>query len=147
MKVILLQDIAKIGRRFEIVEVPAGHGMNKLIPQGMAKPATPANVKAINAQAASTEATRAASDQVFTEALEAIKEVSIEIAVEANEEGRMFQALKAPAVVEAVHAATSKEVLESQVVIKSPIKEVGEHTVEFVSGDIHVPVTITVVAK
>ena len=62
MKVILLQDVAKIGRRFDIVEVPSGYGMNKLIPQGMAKPATPENVKAINAQSAKTEADRAAGD-------------------------------------------------------------------------------------
>jgi large subunit ribosomal protein L9 len=147
MKVILLQDVAKVGRRFEIVEVPSGYGMNKLIPQGMAKPATTENVKAINAQSAKTEADRAAGDEVFKDALAAIAEVSIEIAVDANEEGRMFQALKVIAVVEAVKAATSKEVTESQIIIKTPIKEVGEHTVEFASGKVQAFVVITIVAK
>ena len=147
MKVILLQDVAKIGRRFDIVEVPSGYGMNKLIPQGMAKPATSENVKAINAQSAKTEATRAAGDEAFTTMLEAVKETALKVAVEANEEGRMFQALKVGAIVEAVKAATGTEVSDSQVVIKTPIKEVGEHTVEFASGSVNVSVPLTVVAK
>lgn len=147
MKVILLQDVAKIGRRFEIVEVPSGYGMNKLIPQGMAKPASPENVKAINAQSAKTEAERAAGNEAFTEAVAAIQENPLTITVEANEEGRMFQALKIATVLEAVQAATTKEMKESQVVIKTPIKEVGEHTIEFVSGDTQVPMVITIAAK
>ncbi len=147
MKVILLQDVAKVGRRFDIVEVPSGYGLNKLIPQGMAKQASPENVKAINAQSAKTEADRAASDNVFQEALAAIKETTLEIAAEANEEGRMFQALKVDAILEAVKTATGKEVLESQIVIKSPIKEVGEHAIELVSGDTQSSVKVSVVAK
>ena len=147
MKVILLQDVAKIGRRFDVVEVPSGYGMNKLIPQGMAKPATPENLKVIQAQSAKTEAARAAGDEAFSEMLAAIKETSLEITVEANEEGRMFQALKIEAVLEAVKSATGKEVPQSQVVIKTPIKEVGEHAVDFVSGSTSVSVPVNVVAK
>jgi large subunit ribosomal protein L9 len=147
MKVILLQDVAKIGRRFDIVEVPSGYGMNKLIPQAMAKPATPENVKAIQAQATKNEAHKAAGDEAFTQMLEALKAVTLEISAEANEEGRLFQALKADTVAEAVKAATEKEVALNQIVIKTPIKEVGDHSVEFVSGDIVVPITVSVLAK
>ncbi|MFT5849526.1 MAG: large subunit ribosomal protein L9 [Patiriisocius sp.] len=147
MKVILLQDVAKIGRRFDIVEVPSGYGLNKLIPQGMAKQASPENIKAINAQSAKTEADRAAIDATFTEALAAIKETALEIAVEANEEGRMFQALKTDEILAAIKTATGKELLTSQLVIKTPIKEVGEHTLEFVSGEIQTSAKVSVVAK
>ena len=147
MKVILLQDVAKIGRRFDIVEVPSGYGMNKLIPQGMAKPASPENIKAINAQASKTEATRAAGDEAFAEMLAAVKEVVLEIAVETNEEGRMFQALKADAVVDVVKTIAEKDVAASQIIIKTPIKEVGVHAVEFVSGNVSVSVPVTIVAK
>jgi large subunit ribosomal protein L9 len=147
MKVILLQDVAKIGRRFDIVEVPSGYGMNKLIPQGMAKPATPENLKSIQAQSAKSEATRVAGDEAFTVMLAALKDVPLEIAVESNEEGRMFQALKIDAVVTAVKEATQKDVLVSQIVIKTPIKEIGQHTLEFVSGNQVVPVQVNIVAK
>ncbi len=147
MKVILLQDVAKIGRRFDVVTVPDGYGLNKLIPQGMAKPATPENLKAIEAQSATNEAAKAQADEAFAAMLEKLGDQTLEIGVEASEEGRMFQALKAEAVVEAVQAAAGTEVRADQVVIKSPIKEVGEYTVELVSGDTHKQVPVVIVAK
>jgi len=147
MKVILLQDVAKIGRRFDIVEVPSGYGMNKLIPQGMAKPATPENVKAIEAQSAKTASDRAAGDESFAAAVEAIKGVALEIAVEASEEGRMFQALKADTIAEAIKEKTNQDIPVSQVVIKTPIKEIGTHAIELVSGSATVSIEVSVVVK
>ena len=47
MKVILLRDVAKIGKRYEIVEVPDGFALNKLIPKKDAEAATPVNVKRV----------------------------------------------------------------------------------------------------
>ncbi len=147
MKVILLQDVAKIGRRFDIVEVPSGYGMNKLIPQGMAKPATPENVKAVQAQAASNEAAKAQADEAFTELVSKAKEADISITVDANEEGRLFQAIKPEVIAETIAQQTGQEVPLEQIVIKSPIKELGEHTIELVSGDTVVTLTITVQPK
>ncbi len=147
MKVILLQDVAKIGRRFDIVEVPSGYGMNKLIPQGMAKPATPENVKAVQAQAASNEAAKAQADEAFTELVSKAKEADISITVDANEEGRLFQAIKPEVIAETIAQQTGQEVPLEQIVIKSPIKELGEHTIELVSGDTVVTLTITVKPK
>jgi len=147
MKVILLQDVAKIGRRFDVVEVPNGYGMNKLIPQGMAKPATPENLKAVQAQSAKTDADRAASDEAFETLLASLKNVVLEIAVEANEEGRMFQALKVDAVVEALKASIGTEIDQSKVVIKTPIKEIGEFSVELMSGGKSYSQKIIVISK
>jgi ribosomal protein L9 len=48
MKVILLRDVAKIGKRFAIVDVPDGYALNKLIPSKDAEPATTNNIKRIN---------------------------------------------------------------------------------------------------
>jgi len=147
MKVILLQDVAKIGRRFDVVEVPSGYGMNKLIPQGMAKPATQENLKAIQAQSAKAQEDRIHADESFAEILITLKDVTLEIPVEANEEGRLFQALKAETIVTAIKNTTSKEVTDAQVVMQTPIKEVGEHTIEIASGDTSSSVTIRVVSK
>tara|TARA_B100000745_G_scaffold251865_1_gene174030 strand:- start:1668 stop:2111 length:444 start_codon:yes stop_codon:yes gene_type:complete len=147
MKVILLQDVAKIGRRFDVVTVPDGYGLNKLIPQGMAKPATQENLKAVQAQSATNEAAKAQADEAFTAIVAKVKDVSLEVAVEANEQGHLFQALKAEAVAQEVETKTGVPIRADQVHIKTPIKEVGEHHVGLTSGNTEEFVTVTVVAK
>ena len=147
MKVILLQDVAKIGRRFDVVDVPSGYGMNKLIPQGMAKPATPENLKAIHAQADKIQAQRSATDEAFQKLLDSIEGAVLEIVVEANEEGRMFQALKVEAVVDALKSVSDIDVSQEQILIKTPIKEVGEHTVTLVSGENTKEVPVKIISK
>ena len=44
MKVILLQDIDKIGKKYEVKHVTDGHARNFLLPKGLAKPATEENL-------------------------------------------------------------------------------------------------------
>lgn len=146
MKVILLQDVAKLGRRFEIVDVPSGHARNKLIPQGQAEEATPQNMKKVQMRAAKTEAERVAADASFTEALEALAEKEISIEVDASEQGHLFEALKSDRIAE-VLVNEGVQVTPAQIHIKIPIKEVGEHSIELREGDQVGEVTINVVAK
>lgn len=146
MKVILLQDVAKIGRRHEVVEVPHGFAQNKLIPQRLAEEATPENLKRQQARAAKIATERASADAAFKEALAALAGTKVTIAVEANETGHMFQALKHDAIAAALNEqgiALTKE----QIRIDAPIKQIGEHEVAAVSGDTEETFTVVVVAK
>ena len=77
MKVILLQDVAKLGHRFEIVDVPHGHALNKLIPQGLAQEATKQNVQRVKARAERAAADRAATGEAFAAALEEAQNASV----------------------------------------------------------------------
>ena len=143
MEVILLQDVAKLGRRFDIVTVPAGHGLNKLIPSGMAMPATPENRKRIEAQSAKTDAERAAGEVAFADVVAKLTE-AVTVSAEASEEGKLYQAVAAETVVEALSAAVGQPVAENWLVIGDPIKTTGDHTVELTTGDQSHQVTITV---
>lgn len=104
-------------------------------------------MKAVQAQAASNEAAKAQADEAFTELVSKAKEADISITVDANEEGRLFQAIKPEVIAETIAQQTGQEVPLEQIVIKSPIKELGEHTIELVSGDTVVTLTITVKPK
>ncbi len=145
MKVILLKDVAKIGRRFDVVQVPDGFALNKLIPKGLAEAATAENTKRLQNLSQKVEKDRAAEEAAFREAIAALKGIEVEISVEANNEGRMFQALKAQAIVDAIRKATGHEVSPEHLVMKTPIKSTGEHTVEFVSGSVHGEATLSVI--
>ncbi len=65
MKVILLQDVAKIGRRYSIVEVNDGYALNQLMPKKLAEPATPANVARVEKMRSSTAASADAAKKQY----------------------------------------------------------------------------------
>lgn len=147
MKVILLKDVAKIGRRFDVVNVPDGFALNKLIPKGLAESATGENLKRLQNLAQKVEQDRASEEASFREMVQALKDIEIEIAVEANNEGRMFQALKVQAIVDAVKDATGHNLGSEHIIMKTPIKEVGVHGVSIVSGAATGEVQLNIVSK
>jgi len=147
MKVILLQDVAKLGRRFEIVEVPDGYGVNKLIPKGLAKPATPANIKAVQARTTAVQHQKEVASGAFSELVAALKEVTVTVSAKANAEGKLFKAVHADEVVAAITATTGITLRADQVVINEPIKHTGEVVLGIAEGAAQVPLTIIVTAN
>lgn len=147
MKVILLKDVAKIGRRFDVVVVPDGFALNKLIPKGMAEAATNENIKRLENLSSKLEQDREVETEAFKEALATFKDIQVPVEVDSNKEGKMFQALKAEAIVAAVEKATSFVLQNEHIIMKIPIKSVGEHTVELSSGNTHGPLVLNVIAK
>ncbi len=146
MKVILLRDVAKIGRRFEIKEVPDGFALNKLIPQKFAEAATPANVKRVLARQKSTVEHRA-SEKAGAEAVSVASLAEpLLITMEANEQGHLFQSVHAKDIV-AAGAARGLIMQESQLTIKAPIKALGSYTIDLSAGGSVFPVSVQVVVK
>lgn len=147
MKVILLKDVAKIGRRFDVVTVSDGYALNKLVPKNLAQAATPENIKRLQNLASKMQHDREVQHGAFAEMSASMKDTELEIIVEANPEGRLFQALKAEAVAAAVAASTGFALGAENVVIKTPIKTLGQHAVELVSGDTHATITLNLINK
>lgn len=146
MKVILLQDVAKIGTRYTVTDVADGYALNQLIPKGLAEPATPQNLKKLESRSASIEATKAADAEAFAAAKEKLAESTITVTVEANEQGHLFGAVKASEVVEAAKAA-GVTIEEAQVIMEEPIKETGTHMIKLQGGEETAEVAVEVVAK
>jgi large subunit ribosomal protein L9 len=144
MKVILLQDVAKIGLKNEIVDVPNGYGQNQLIPARKALPATPQNLKRVGKVHAELAAKSADSETMFTTALAALQAEPLLIRTQMNEQGHLFQAVHEKDVVEA--AATNNIAITTQMVnFSEPIKTEGDHTVLLQTGQHNGSFTITVV--
>ena len=143
MKVILLQDVAKIGKRFETVDVPDGYALNMLIPKRMAEPATPENLKRVDARRTKAAAAAGATMEEYQTAVTALGVEPLTITAELNEQGHMFEALK-PATIVAAAKERGLTLTEAMVVIPETIKEAGEHTVtlEYGGESAEVPVTI-----
>lgn len=146
MKVILLRDVAKIGRRYEIIEVADGLALNKLIPRNDAEIATPDKVKRIMNMREKGESNRADTLAGLKVVAEKLTASPITIAKKANEQGHLFESVHAEDVV--TEARKVGVVLtKDQVVVDGHLKTVGEHTVTLKTlGESHV-VPIKVIAK
>jgi large subunit ribosomal protein L9 len=144
MKIILLQDVARIGRRFSIVEVPDGFAQNQLIPKKLAQAATPENLKRVNKLHADSAASDAASMQKFNDIVTALRASHLTVAAEANEQAHLFKAVSEKEIVAA--AAKRGIVLTTKHIhLSAPIKSLGEHEIVLKHGQSEVTVTIEVI--
>ncbi len=147
MKVILIKDVAKIGRRGQIVVVPDGFALNKLIPKGFAQAATAENMKKIAHVTATLAQNKEIEASAFTSLLKSLEGKEVTIEVEANVEGTMFQSLKVDAVVEAINKHADGAIEASHVGIAHPIKTLGAHQIELHLESKKGEVTITLIPK
>jgi large subunit ribosomal protein L9 len=128
VKVILREDIARLGDAGEVVSVRPGFARNYLLPQGKAILATEASIKGLEHHQ------RVISDKVSREkkALEGekarIEGLSLEIAVQVGEEGKLFGSVTAAQIAELLEAQ-GVSVDRRKLELAEPIKDVGEHRV------------------
>jgi len=125
MRVILLDDVAKVGRRGEVREVADGFARNFLLPRRLALEATPGNLKNLEhiRKQQEAKATRLRAD---AEALRArIEALVCEQRRQASEEGRLFGSVTAQDIVEFL-AEQGIAVERRRVQLDEPIKTLGE---------------------
>lgn len=134
MKVILTKDVPGIGRMYDVKNVAEGYASNFLFPRGLAKVATDAEIKRVEATKAAHEAEMKVQENLLAKSLESLKDKTITIAAKANEKGHLFSGITAEKIAKALQAETRMNVAASLIELKTPIKEVGEHTVDVSLG-------------
>ncbi len=149
MEVILLENISKLGRLGQTVNVKAGFGRNYLIPQGKAVHATEANTAAFEARRAELESAAAAllaAAQLRADAINALGLVSI--TANAGEEGKLFGSVGTRDIAEAI-VALGCEVDKSEVRLPSgALRELGEYEIAIqVHGDLTAMVAVAVIQE
>lgn len=146
MKVILVRDVARLGRKSEVKEVPSGHAQNFLIPRKLAVPATPENLKRWSAETARQSADRALSEQSFREALAGLAETPVTYRTEANEQGHLFKGVNIKDIASTIQAL-GFSVTEEDIILEHPLKTLGTHEVKLVRGGDEGVCTLTIVKK
>ena len=102
MKVILQQDVKKLGKKGDIVEVSEGYGRNFLLPRKAAVPATSQNLNVANAQAGSKARKEAmAADEAKLMAKQ-LEKVEVKIPVRIGDGGKLFGSVTGKDVSEAL---------------------------------------------
>ncbi len=129
MKVIMLEKIGKLGNIGDVANVKAGYARNYLLPYGHAIAANKANLEAFEARRAEVEAAaaeRLAAAQARAEKLEGL---TVTIATNAGDEGKLFGSIGTRDIADAITAA-GVEVAKSEVKMpEGVIREVGEYEI------------------
>ena len=148
MKVILRQDVDKVGLRGEVVDVARGYARNFLLPRKLAEPATDARVaelEKVNANRARHEA------QTFDEAQDIgqrLGETELRFDVKAGDTGVLFGSVTATDVADLLWDRHKIRVDRKKIDLGEPIKRIGRYEVPIeLFTDVVVPVRTLVVPE
>ena len=125
MEIILIQDVANLGYKNDIVKVRDGYGRNYLLPNKLAIIANESNRKQLAEnlkQQAHKLAKQLADAQAQAEKLAAIV---ITVPVKANEDGKIFGTVTTQQIADALKAQEIE--VDKKVITVEPIKQVGEY--------------------
>jgi large subunit ribosomal protein L9 len=141
MQVILMEKVANLGDLGDVVKVKDGFARNFLIPQGKARRATEANLKAFEGRRAELEKAQAEALARAQERGAKLNGLMLQIVQKAGPDGHLFGSVTNYDIVEALEKQ-GHEVERSQVRMPvGPLKQVGEYPIQI---QLHTDVVATV---
>jgi large subunit ribosomal protein L9 len=129
MKVLLLQDVYKLGRAGDVKKVANGYGRNYLIPQGFAVLATPGALQQAERIRTEADARRAVLNQEMAVIAEKLRGVTLTFPARASETGRLYGSINTRMLAEAVSEEAGIEISHRQI-DSQPLRNIGEHIVQ-----------------
>jgi large subunit ribosomal protein L9 len=129
MRVILLQDVANLGKKHEIKEVKSGYANNFLFPKNLAKEASPQALKWLATQKEIQEKSAEEQLQKVQTLASSIDDQEVSIPVKVGPDGQLFESITAQKISEKLKEA-GFEVKKNQINLTDPIKELGEFPVK-----------------
>jgi large subunit ribosomal protein L9 len=129
MKIILLKDVAKLGKKYEVKNAADGHAANMLIPRGLAIAATPENLRRIESEKAVVEGERKVHQALLAENLKKLEDTVLSISGKANEKGHLFAGLHQSEIAAALAKQSRIQLDPASIQLEHPIKAIGEHMI------------------
>ena len=129
MKVILQQDVKGQGKKGQLVEVAEGYARNFLLPRKLAVSATADNINTMKQQEKARKAQEAAEKAQAEATAKQLEGLMVKITAKAGEGGRLFGAVTAKEISEALAEQHQVEIAKTKLV-SEPIKAFGTYDVK-----------------
>lgn len=129
MQVYLLKDVAHVGFAGEIIKVSDGYAKNFLFPRSLAVELTAHNIGQYQAKVRKVENRKEAIATETSMRAEQIKESVVTISSKTHDNGKLYGAISAQDIVDALAAQCGIKVAKTQVLIDKSIKAIGNHSV------------------
>lgn len=136
MKVILLKDVPKYGKKNDVKNVADGYALNFLFPQKLAEPATDKSLDRVKKETAAKKEVEHLRTELLEKYIEDINGQEIVFTLPANEKGHLFSSIHVDDIVKAINTKFRVQLEAKHIALEKPFKEVGEY-----------PVTVTILKK
>ena len=129
MKVILLQDVKKIGKKGDVIEASDGYARNFLFPRKLAQEATDANMHILNNKKENERKQKLAELEAAQKLAGELKGKEIKITAKTGENGKLFGAITSKDVAELINTQYKVKVDKKKIVMDT-IKVAGGYDIE-----------------
>lgn len=129
MKVILLQDVKKMGKKGDVIEASDGYARNYLFPRKLAEEATANALHIVNAKKENERKKKLAELEEAQKLAAELKGKEVTIDAKAGDNGRLFGAITNKDVAEVVNSQFNLKIDKKKIVVNT-IKVAGEYEVE-----------------
>jgi large subunit ribosomal protein L9 len=129
MRVILLKDVNRLGKKYEVKEVADGYAINFLFPKGLAKPATEEALKWLEVQKEALEKKAAEELKKVQDLASSIDGQEVVMPVKVGEKEQIFESITVQKIFEKLKEL-GFNVKKSQIDLPKPIKELGEYPIK-----------------
>ena len=130
MKVILTQDVKKIGKKGEIINASDGYAKNFLFPKKLAVPADAQNLNELKAKQASEKHKKELETEEAKKIAEQIKQIKITIKAKIGENQKLFGSITPKEIAEQIENQIKIKIDKKKITLKDPIKTIGEYPIE-----------------
>lgn len=130
MKVILLADVKGQGKKNDIIQVSDGYAANYLFPRKLAKLADAQALNEIKNQEAAKRHRIETETAAAKETAKKLEELLVKIPAASGGDGRLYGAITAKDIAEALEAQFSITVDRRKILLDSPIKAYGQYRIE-----------------
>ena len=147
MKIILNQDVKKLGKKGDVVEVAKGYARNYLLPQKLGIKATEKNILVAEKMQQKRQASIEENIELANSIKEGLADAKIVIAENSTDEGTLYASVSNESIIEAIEKFSGYKIVEDQIADNS-IKEIGLHNVTInLSGDVSFEVILEIVPE
>ena len=145
MQVILIKDVARVGRRYEVVDVSSGYANNFLYPKKLAEPATPAKILLLEKKSEKAQEEEKERNQALVDTFKSLDGTTLSITVKSDEQGNLYKKLNSGDIVHALQAEHTITLPETAIFLESPISKTGDHEITVEHADNKATITVQVV--
>ena len=130
MKVILLSDVANVGKKYDVVDVAPGFARNFLFVRGVAEAVTKATAKRVAILEKKREEEKVRQNALLEKAIDGVGKAVVTISGKANEEGHLYAGITKEVIAQELGRAIGVSMQPEYIKLDKALKEVGEFKVQ-----------------